>query len=81
MLVTACVLSDKIMDTVTASAGFLGAETRVLVDSVVGFEALVDTGIISLLKVSSKRSKGHTFYHRRRAIGHHVHSVLLCLST
>lgn len=39
------------MGTITESAGFKGTETRVLVDSVVGFQALVDTGCISLLKV------------------------------
>lgn len=39
------------MGAITESAGFKGAETRVLVDSVVGFQALVDTGHISLLKV------------------------------
>lgn len=39
------------MDAVSGSAGFKGAETRMLVDSVVGFKALVGTGHIGLLKV------------------------------
>ncbi|CAM9387524.1 unnamed protein product [Ectocarpus sp. 6 AP-2014] len=43
-----------IMGAITESAGFKGAETRVLVDSVVGFQALVDTGHISLLKVNAE---------------------------
>lgn len=41
------------MGAITESRGFKGAETRVLVDSIVGFEALIDTGHVSLLKVSS----------------------------
>ncbi|CAN0207312.1 unnamed protein product [Scytosiphon promiscuus] len=43
-----------IMGTIVDSAGFKGDETRVLVDSVVGFEALVDTGHISVLKASRR---------------------------
>lgn len=39
------------MRAVEQSRGFMGADTRVLVDSMVGFQALVDTGCISLLKV------------------------------
>lgn len=42
----------QIMEAITGARGFKGAETRVLVDSIVGFEALVDTGHVSLLKVS-----------------------------
>lgn len=40
------------MGAITESGGFKGAETRVLVDSMVGFEALIGTGHVSLLKVS-----------------------------
>lgn len=43
---------SQIMGAITESGGFKGGETRVLVDSIVGFQALVDTGHISLLKVS-----------------------------
>ncbi len=40
------------MGAITESAGYKGGETRVLVDSVVGFQALIGTGHISVLKVS-----------------------------
>eukprot|EP00903_Cladosiphon_okamuranus_P014750 g13667.t2 len=43
-----------IMGAITGSQGFKRAETRVLVDSVVGFEALVGTGHVSLLKVNAE---------------------------
>ncbi|CAM9575899.1 unnamed protein product [Pylaiella littoralis] len=43
-----------IMGAITESGGFKGGETRVLVDSIVGFQALVDTGHISLLKVNAE---------------------------
>lgn len=39
------------MAAITKSPGFKGAETRVLVDSIVGFQALVGSGHVSLLKV------------------------------
>lgn len=48
----------QIMRALEQSRGFMGAETRVLVDSVVGFQALVDTGCISLLKVRLLRVNG-----------------------
>lgn len=47
-----CILL-QIMGAITESRGFKGADTRVLVDSVVGFQALIDTGHINLLKVSA----------------------------
>lgn len=50
------------MGAITDSQGFKGGETRVLVDSIVGFQALVDTGHVSLLKVS-RLLQGHTHTH------------------
>lgn len=41
----------QIMSALRESGGVAGAEMRVLVDSVVGFQALIDTGVIGLLKV------------------------------
>ncbi|CAM9912307.1 unnamed protein product [Ascophyllum nodosum] len=43
-----------IMSALAQSPGFMGADTRVVVDSLVGFQALVDTGHVSLLKVNAE---------------------------
>ncbi|CAN0214544.1 unnamed protein product, partial [Laminaria digitata] len=45
-----------IMAAITESPGFKGAETRVLVDSIVGFQALVGSGHVSLLKVNAEEA-------------------------
>ena len=58
------------MGVIAESPGFKGAETRVLVDSIVGFQALVGSGHVSLLKVSlgrgvGGRRSGHTVQSRQ----------------
>lgn len=51
-----CTHTNQIMDCLAESSGFATEQPKVLVDSVPGFEALIDSGRIGLLKVGARES-------------------------